>query len=83
MLVVEVTIRVKEDAEQTATNEGGLRRRGSLRQRPTQKKNDDVEVEGQSLLLMEEEEVNDEQKPLYAGHVVAVIERVPGQMFSG
>ena len=64
-------------------NEGGLRRRGSLRQRPTQKKNDDVEVEGQSLLLMEEEEVNDEQKPLYAGHVVAVIERVPGQMFSG
>ena len=63
--------------------EGGLRRRGSLRQRPTQKKNDDVEVEGQSLLLMEEEEVNDEQKPLYAGHVVAVIERVAGQMFSG
>ncbi|KAI9839815.1 MAG: hypothetical protein M1819_000005 [Sarea resinae] len=64
-------------------NEGGVRRRGSLRQRPTQKKNDDVEVEGQSLLLMEEEEVNDEQKPLYAGHVVAVIERVAGQMFSG
>ncbi|KAK1760452.1 hypothetical protein QBC47DRAFT_419254 [Echria macrotheca] len=63
--------------------EGGLRRRGSLRQRPTQKKNDDVEVEGQSLLLVEEEEINDEQKPLYAGHIVAVIERVPGQMFSG
>jgi len=40
-------------------------------------------VEGQSLLLMEEEEINDEQKPLYAGHVVAVIERVAGQMFSG
>lgn len=67
----------------SASNEGGLRRRGSLRQRPTQKKNDDVEVEGQSLLLMEEEEINDEQKPLYAGHVVAVIERVAGQMFSG
>lgn len=64
-------------------NEGGIRRRGSLRQRPTQKKNDDVEVEGQSLLLVEEEEINDEQKPLYAGHVVAVIERVAGQMFSG
>ena len=63
--------------------EGGLRRRGSLRQRPTQKKNDDVEVEGQSLLLVEEEEISDEQKPLYAGHVVAVIERVAGQMFSG
>lgn len=64
-------------------NEGGLRRRGSLRQRPTQKKNDDVEVEGQSLLLVEEEEINDEQKPLFAGHIVAVVERIAGQMFSG
>lgn len=63
--------------------EGGIRRRGSLRQRPTQKKNDDVEVEGQSLLLVEEEEISDDHKPLYAGHVVAVIERVAGQMFSG
>ena len=71
------------DNGQSGATEGGIRRRGSLRQRPTQKKNDDVEVEGQSLLLMEEEEVNDEQKPLYAGHVVAVIERVAGQMFSG
>lgn len=71
------------NGEEGSTGEGGLRRRGSLRQRPTQKKNDDVEVEGQSLLLVEEEEVNDEQKPLYAGHIVAVIERVAGQMFSG
>ncbi|EAS31496.3 VacB and RNase II family 3'-5' exoribonuclease [Coccidioides immitis RS] len=63
--------------------DGSIRRRGSLRQRPTQKKNDDVEVEGQSLLLVEEDEISDEHKPLYAGHVVAVIERVPGQMFSG
>ncbi|PYH87174.1 cell wall biogenesis protein phosphatase Ssd1 [Aspergillus uvarum CBS 121591] len=63
--------------------DGSIRRRGSLRQRPTQKKNDDVEVEGQSLLLVEEEEISDEQKPLYAGHVVAVIERIAGQMFSG
>ena len=70
--------------DQSSTAEGGIpRRRGSLRQRPTQKKNDDVEVEGQSLLLVEEEEVNDEQKPLFAGHIVAVIERVAGQMFSG
>ncbi|KAI0388816.1 hypothetical protein F5Y17DRAFT_451478 [Xylariaceae sp. FL0594] len=66
-----------------AVGDGGLRRRGSLRQRPTQKKNDDVEVEGQSLLLVEEEEINDESKPLYAGHIVAVIERIAGQMFSG
>ncbi|CAJ2508162.1 Uu.00g093480.m01.CDS01 [Anthostomella pinea] len=71
------------NGEEANTGEGGIRRRGSLRQRPTQKKNDDVEVEGQSLLLVEEEEINDESKPLYAGHVVAVIERVAGQMFSG
>ncbi|TPX08189.1 uncharacterized protein E0L32_001915 [Thyridium curvatum] len=71
------------NGDENSTAEGGIRRRGSLRQRPTQKKNDDVEVEGQSLLLVEEEEINDEQKPLYAGHIVAVIERVAGQMFSG
>jgi protein SSD1 len=71
------------NGEEAGNGEGGIRRRGSLRQRPTQKKNDDVEVEGQSLLLVEEEEINDESKPLYAGHVVAVIERVAGQMFSG
>lgn len=78
-------IAVNDATTQPESNQGdgGIRRRGSLRQRPTQKKNDDVEVEGQSLLLMEEEEINDEQKPLYAGHVVAVIERVAGQMFSG
>lgn len=61
----------------------GLGRRGSLKQRPTMKKNDDVEVEGQALLLVEEEEINDESKPLYAGHVVAVVDRIPGQIFSG
>ncbi|KAI1635745.1 hypothetical protein F4809DRAFT_429726 [Biscogniauxia mediterranea] len=71
------------NGEEANTGEGGIRRRGSLRQRPTQKKNDDVEVEGQSLLLVEEEEISDESKPLYAGHIVAVIERVAGQMFSG
>ena len=60
-----------------------IKRRGSLKQRPTQKKNDDVEVEGQSLLLVEEEEINDRFKPLYAGHVVAVLDRIPGQLFSG
>jgi len=61
----------------------GLKRRGSLKQRPTLKKNDDVEVEGQSLLLVEEEEINDDFKPLYAGHIVAVLDRIPGQLFSG
>ncbi|ODV91698.1 hypothetical protein CANCADRAFT_55517 [Tortispora caseinolytica NRRL Y-17796] len=74
----------RRDLEEGSTaNSFGLQRRGSLRQRPIQKKNDDVEVEGQSILLTEEEEINDELKPLYAGHVVAIIDRVPGQLFSG
>ena len=64
-------------------NNSSLNRKGSLKQRPIQKKNDDVEVEGQSLLLVEEEEITDDAKPLYAGHVVAVIDRIPGQLFSG
>ena len=72
-----------QDGGSSGGFDSSIRRRGSLRQRPTQKKNDDVEVEGQSLLLVEEEEINDEQKPLFAGHIVAVIERVAGQMFSG
>lgn len=64
-------------------DDSGLGRRGSLKQRPTMKKNDDVEVEGQALLLVEEEEINDDVKPLYAGHVVAVVDRIPGQIFAG
>ncbi|AWU76541.1 hypothetical protein CAS74_000486 [Pichia kudriavzevii] len=79
---------VHNDASTSSTdpshsNSGSLNRKGSLKQRPIQKKNDDLEVEGQSLLLVEEEEINDDAKPLYAGHVVAVIDRIPGQLFSG
>ncbi|KAK9456067.1 hypothetical protein V1511DRAFT_520944 [Dipodascopsis uninucleata] len=71
----------RKDGEES--NASGLQRRGSLRTRPLQKKNDDVEVEGQGLLLVEEDEISDEKKPLYAGHVVAVLERTPGQVYSG
>lgn len=71
-----------DNDEQSPTKQG-VRRKNSLKQRPTQKKNDDVEVEGQSLLLVEEEEINDDFKPLYAGHVIAVLDRIPGQLFSG
>ncbi|QLG70491.1 hypothetical protein HG535_0A04310 [Zygotorulaspora mrakii] len=71
-----------ENAEHSPSKVG-VRRKNSLKQRPTQKKNDDVEVEGQSLLLVEEEEINDDFKPLYAGHVIAVLDRIPGQLFSG
>lgn len=48
-----------------------------------EKRKDDVEVEGQGLTLFDDEEVNDETKPTFAGHVVAVVERMPGQLFSG
>ncbi|EIM88459.1 RNB-domain-containing protein [Stereum hirsutum FP-91666 SS1] len=51
--------------------------------RKNDKKKDDVEVEGQALTLFEDEEVTDEVKPQFAGHVVAVVERMPGQLFSG
>ncbi|KAG9299130.1 hypothetical protein G9A89_020443 [Geosiphon pyriformis] len=48
------------------------------------KKKDDVEVEGQGLLLFEDDDiVTDEQRPKFCGHVVAVMERMPGQIFSG
>ncbi|EDO18881.1 hypothetical protein Kpol_1023p50 [Vanderwaltozyma polyspora DSM 70294] len=71
------------DSDSQSPTKSSIKRRGSLKQRPTQKKNDDVEVEGQSLLLVEEEEINDDFKPLYAGHIVAVLDRIPGQLFSG
>jgi protein SSD1 len=38
-----------------------------------EKKKDDVEVEGQGLTLFDDEEVDDNTKPTYAGHVVAVV----------
>lgn len=74
---------VENEEKPDNENEHGVMRRGSLKQRPTMKKNDDVEVEGQSLLLVEEEQINDEVKPLYAGHIVAVVDRIPGQLFAG
>ncbi|KAG6828397.1 hypothetical protein H0H92_008139 [Tricholoma furcatifolium] len=51
--------------------------------RKDDKKKDDVEVEGQGLMLFDDEEVTDDVKPQFAGHVVAVVERMPGQLFSG
>jgi protein SSD1 len=51
--------------------------------RKNDKKKDDVEVEGQGMVLFDDEEVTDEQRPTYAGHVVAVVERMTGQLFSG
>ena len=41
-----------------------------------EKKKDDVEVEGQGMTLFDDEEVDDNTKPTYAGHVVAVVSTV-------
>ena len=79
----DLVLSIRSDGDLGSPTKSSIKRKGSLKQRPTQKKNDDVEVEGQSLLLVEEEEINDKFKPLYAGHVVAVLDRIPGQLFSG
>lgn len=78
----------KKKRKSDDTSPGGLKRQGSIRIREGGKRKDDVEVEGQGLLLDvdDEEEVGEGQgdgKPMYAGHVVAVMERAGGQLFSG
>ena len=35
------------------------------------------------LMLFKDEEVTDGVKPQFAGHVMVVVERMPGQLFSG
>ncbi|KAK0553936.1 Translational repressor, partial [Tilletia horrida] len=51
--------------------------------RKPDKAKDDLEVEGAQLRLIEDEEENDQTPPALAGHVVAIVERTPGQLFSG
>lgn len=47
-------------------------------------KKEDLDTDsGLMLLEPDEPEVTDEQRPQYAGHVVAVVERAAGQLFSG
>ncbi|GAA5855311.1 hypothetical protein JCM3766R1_001190, partial [Sporobolomyces carnicolor] len=73
----------KEEKKRKKEEQASFDPRASRDLRKLDKKKDDVEVEGQGMTLFEEEEVNDEQKPQFAGHVVAVLERAPGQLFSG
>ncbi|WFD31992.1 Translational repressor [Malassezia sp. CBS 17886] len=47
------------------------------------KARDDVEVEGAQLKLIEDEEESESSPPALAGHVVAIVERMPGQIFPG
>ncbi|EST06187.1 Nucleic acid-binding, OB-fold [Kalmanozyma brasiliensis GHG001] len=55
---------------------------GQISRKPDKAK-DDLEVEGAQLRLIEDEEENEESPPQLAGHVVAIVERSPGQLFSG
>ncbi|EIW68380.1 hypothetical protein TREMEDRAFT_32205 [Tremella mesenterica DSM 1558] len=75
-----VTKKDKEDKKRKKEESGYYDTKPHKR---VEKKKDDVEVEGQGLTLFEDEEVTDEARPAYAGHVVAVVERMPAQLFSG
>lgn len=74
----------KEESQQHGTH-GTLSNASSLQgvSRRTDKARDDIEVEGAQLKLIEDEEESENSPPLLAGHVVAIVERMPGQIFSG
>lgn len=76
------TKKEKEEKKRKKEENAAYDIRGTIG-RKNDKKKDDVEVEGQGLMLFEDEEVTDDVKPQFAGHVVAVVERMPGQLFSG
>ncbi|WFD05876.1 Translational repressor [Malassezia vespertilionis] len=51
--------------------------------RRMEKVRDDIEVEGALLGLVADEEESENSPPALAGHVVAIVERTPGQIFPG
>ena len=55
----------------------------SLTGRRPDKIRDDLEVEGAQRGLVEDEENGTDGPPALAGHVVAIVERTPGQIFPG
>ena len=71
------TKKEKEDKKKRKEEQGGQYAR-----KPDKAK-DDLEVEGAQLKLIEDEEENEQSPPALAGHVVAIVERAPGQLFSG
>ncbi|KAH8927584.1 RNB-domain-containing protein [Atractiella rhizophila] len=73
----------EKEEKKRKKEENSFDNRANQDMRKADKKKDDVEVEGQGLTLFEDEEVNDDQRPQFAGHIVAVVERMPGQLFSG
>ncbi len=69
--------REKEDKKKRKEEQSG-----QFSRKPDKAK-DDLEVEGAQLRLIEDEEENEQSPPPLAGHVVAIVERSPGQLFSG
>jgi len=70
----------KEEFSQGATVSGTSTHSAGRR---TDKARDDIEVEGAQLKLVEDEEESETSPPPLAGHVVAIVERMPGQIFPG
>jgi protein SSD1 len=67
----------KEDKKKRKEEQGGIAAR------KPDKARDDLEVEGAQLKLIDDEEENEAAPPALAGHIVAIVERTPGQLFSG
>ena len=74
------TKKEKEEKKRKKEENASYDPRAAKDMRKLDKKNDDVEVEGQGMTLFDDEEVNDDQRPQYAGHVVGVVHRAPGQV---
>jgi protein SSD1 len=67
------TKKEKEDKKRKKEENAAYDPKATQNMRRQDKKNDDVEVEGQGLLLFEEEEVTDERKPEYAGEFLVPV----------
>ncbi|PWN28112.1 RNB-domain-containing protein [Jaminaea rosea] len=68
--------KAKEDKKKYKEEQGAISRKPD-------KAKDDVEVEGAQLGLITDEEDTEQAPPALAGHVVAIVERTPGQLFCG
>lgn len=68
--------KAKEDKKKHKEEQGNVSRKPD-------KAKDDLEVEGAQLRLIDEEEDREQAPPQLAGHVVAIVERTPGQLFCG
>ncbi|CAO1623899.1 unnamed protein product [Sympodiomycopsis kandeliae] len=68
--------KAKEDKKKHKEEQGTVSRKSD-------KAKDDLEVEGAQLRLIDEEEDTEQAPPTVAGHVVAIVERTPGQLFCG